>query len=125
MMQRRKFFSLAASIAVLLTFTGCAARSAADPGEMLNVQIQVDNNLRGITGVSIYLLSDTGARRSLGPVESNDRVAYDRMLSFGDYQLIATRVGAEDIVSQRFRVDTDGLVVVWALSQNQLTFAQR
>lgn len=124
-MQRRKFFSLVAPLAVLLALTGCATGSAASSGEMLNVQIQVDNNLRGITGVSVYLLSDTGARRSLGPVESNDRVAYNRVMRFGDYQLLATRVGGEDIVSQRFRVDTDGLVVIWALSQNQLTFAQR
>lgn len=124
-MLRRTFVSLAGSLAVLFVFTGCATSSAANSGEVLNVQIQVDNNLRGITGVSIYLLSDTGSRRSLGPVESNDRVAYDHTLPFGDYQLVATRVGGEDIVSQRFRVDTDGLVVIWALAQNQLTFGQR
>lgn len=124
-MQRRNFVSRAASLVALVAVTGCATSSAVATGETMNVQFQVDNNLRGITGVSVYLLADTGGRRSLGPVESNDRTAYDRTIRAGDYHLLATRVGADDIVSERFRVDTDGLVVVWALSQNQLTFAQR
>jgi hypothetical protein len=124
-MQRRNFPGLAASLIALIAFTGCATSSAVATGEAMNVQIQVDNNLRGITGVSVYLVSDNGGRRSLGPVESNDRNTYDRTLRAGDYQLQATRVGADDILSERFRVDTDGLVVIWALSQNQLTFGQR
>jgi hypothetical protein len=74
--------------------------------------------------VSLYLLSDTGARRSLGPVESNRKAVYNRTLRAGDYQLIATRVGQEDLVSERFRVDTP-VVVSWSLAQNQLTFAER
>src|SRR5690606_32854362 len=114
-----------ASLVAMIAFTGCATSSAVASGESMNVQIQVDNNLRGITGVSVYLLSDNGSRRSLGPVESNDRNSYDRTIRAGDYQLLATRIGGDDILSERFRVDTDGLVVIWALSQNQLTFGQR
>lgn len=124
-MHRRRFMTLAAPLAALLAVAGCATSSAVADGDALNVQIQVDNNLRGITGVSIYLLSDTGGRRSLGPLESNQRNSYDRSLRSGDYQLVASRVGGEDIVSERFRVDTDNLVVIWALAQNQLTFGQR
>lgn len=123
-MQRRIFLSLTALFMIFAT-AGCATSSSVATGETLEVQLQVDNNLRGIAGVSIYLLSDTGGRRSLGPLESNNRQAYDRTLRSGDYQLVASRVGADDIVSERFRVDTDGLVVIWALAQNQLTFAQR
>lgn len=122
-MQRRRLLSLA-TVLVVFAMTGCATSSAAT-GESLAVQLQVDNNLRGISGVSLYLLSDTGGRRSLGPIESNNRQAYERNLRAGDYQLVASRVGAEDIVSERFRVDSDGLVVIWTLEQNQLTFAQR
>lgn len=124
-MHRRRFMTLAGPLAALLAVAGCATSSAVADGDALNVQIQVDNNLRGITGVSVYLLSDTGGRRSLGPLESNQRNSYDRSLRSGDYQLVASRVGGEDIVSERFRVDTDNLVVIWALAQNQLTFGQR
>lgn len=124
-MHRRRFMTLAAPLAAVLAVAGCATSSAVADGDALNVQIQVDNNLRGITGVSVYLLSDSGGRRSLGPLESNQRNSYDRSLRSGDYQLVASRVGGEDIVSERFRVDTDNLVVIWALAQNQLTFGQR
>lgn len=123
-MLRRTFLN---SAAVLLAFavTGCATGSSVASGEALSVQLQIDNNLRGITGVSVYLLSDTGGRRSLGPLESNNKATFDRSLRAGDYQLLATRVGAEDILSERFRVDTDNLVVIWAIAQNQLTFGER
>jgi hypothetical protein len=123
-MLRRTFLNSAA-VLLALAVTGCATGSSVASGEALSVQLQIDNNLRGITGVSVYLLSDTGGRRSLGPLESNNKATYDRSLRAGDYQLLATRVGAEDILSERFRVDTDNLVVIWAIAQNQLTFGQR
>lgn len=124
-MQRRIFLNLASTLLALTVFAGCATTSSVATGEVMNVQLQVDNNLSGITGVSVYLLSDTGGRRSLGPLESNKRESYDRELRAGDYQLLATRVGGEDILSERFRVDSDGLVILWALAQNQLSFGQR
>lgn len=124
-MQRRIFLTLISSLVVLTAAAGCATSSSVATGDAMNVQIQVDNNLRGITGVSVYLLSDRGGRRSLGPLESNNRATYDRELRAGDYQLVASRVGGEDIVSERFRVDTDNLVVIWAIAQNQLTFGER
>jgi hypothetical protein len=115
----------AALLVVVAVFASCATSSSVATGEALSVRLQVDNNLRGITGVTVYLLSDTGGRRSLGNIESNERQTYDRSLRAGDYQLVASRVGADDIISERFRVDTDNLVVIWALAQNQLTFAER
>ncbi|HSK17562.1 MAG TPA: hypothetical protein VK912_00370 [Longimicrobiales bacterium] len=123
-MLRRTFLNSAA-VLLALAVTGCATGSSVATGEALSVQLQIDNNLRGITGVSVYLLSDTGGRRSLGPLESNNKASFDRSLRAGDYQLLATRVGAEDILSERFRVDTDNLVVIWAIAQNQLTFGER
>jgi hypothetical protein len=122
MMLRR--IVLNSAVLVALVSTGCATASSVATGDTLDVQIHVDNNLRGITGVSVYLLSDTGGRRSLGPIESNNRASYSRTLRAGDYQLVATRVGGDDITSERFRVDSDNLVVIWALAQNQLTFAE-
>ena len=121
----RRAFLYSAALLLTLTITGCATTSAVASGEELSVQLQIDNNLPGITGVSVYLLSDRGSRRSLGPLESNDKATYDRTLRAGDYQLLATRVGGDDILSERFRLDSDNVVVIWALAQNQLTFAQR
>ena len=123
-MQRRTFLSLTASLFALIVLAGCATSGSVATGEVMTVQIQVDNNLRGIAGVSVYLLSDRGGRRSLGPLESNARGTYDRELRAGDYQLVASRVGGDDIISERFRIDTD-LVVIWAIAQNQLTFGER
>ena len=108
----------------LLALTGCASRSAVAAGDALAVQLQVDNNLRDITGVSVYLISDSGSRRSLGPVESNRQGSYSYNLRAGDYQLLATRVGAADILSERFRIDAP-VIVVWSLAQNQITFGER
>ena len=123
-MLRRTFLNSAA-VLLALAVTGCATGSSVASGDALSVQLQIDNNLRGITGVSVYLLSDTGGRRSLGPLESNNKATFDRSLRAGDYQLLATRVGAEDILSERFRIDTDNTIVIWAIAQNQLTFGQR
>jgi hypothetical protein len=123
-MLRRTFLNSAA-VLLALAVTGCATGSSVASGDALSVQLQIDNNLRGITGVSVYLLSDTGGRRSLGPLESNNKATFDRSLRAGDYQLLATRVGAEDILSERFRIDTDNIIVIWAIAQNQLTFGQR
>ena len=124
-MQLRRIPSFAVMLIVLLTVAGCATSSAVATGETLDVQLQVDNNLRDITGVSVYLLTDTGARRSLGPIESNRQGAYNRTLRAGTYQLMATRVGGADILSERFRIDTDNLIVIWAIAQNQITFGER
>lgn len=124
-MQLRRLLTIAFIPATLAALAGCATSSAVATGETLNVQLQVDNNLRDITGVSVYLLSDTGARRSLGPVESNRRGAYNRAIRAGTYQLLATRVGDDDILSEHFRVDTDNLIVIWAIAQNQITFGER
>jgi hypothetical protein len=125
MMQLRRIPILAVTLTALMALAGCATSSAVATGETLDVQLQVDNNLRDITGVSVYLLTDTGARRSLGPVESNRQGSYNRALRAGTYQLMATRVGGADILSERFRIDTDNLIVIWAIAQNQITFGER
>ena len=103
----------------------CATSQNVATGAQLNVQLQVDNNLPGITGTSVYLMTEAGSRRSLGPVESNRRVSFDRELRAGTYFLLATQVGDTDITSERFRIDTDGTVVMWNLSANQLAFGQK
>lgn len=124
-MPLRKWSTFAVLLVALTGTAACATSSAVSSGESLNVQLRVDNNLPNIVGLTVYLMSDNGTRRSLGPVESNREAAYDRTLRAGTYQLIATRVGQPDIESERFRLDTDNLVVIWAVAQNQLTFIER
>ena len=111
-------------LTVSLVVAACAS-SGGGSAATYNVQIRVDNNLQGITGISAYLFTETGSRRSLGPVESNRTGTFDRSLRQGDYYLSGTRVGNPDIVSERFRVDTDSLVVMWNVALNQVTFGRR
>lgn len=123
-MQFRKLTLLAVLFAAFAT-AACATSSAVASGAMMNTQLEVQNNLQGITGTSIYLVTETGSRRSLGPVESNQTVTFERRLRANTYYLVATRVGQEDLVSERFRIDTDNMTVTWALGQNQITMRQR
>lgn len=124
MQLRRLTAAASTALALVLIATGgCATSSAVGGGEQLNVQFVVNNNLPGISGVTVYIVSESGGRRSLGPVNSGQRQTYARALRAGDYHLVASRVGAEDITSDRFRLDTDNFMVTWVLQQNQLTFA--
>jgi hypothetical protein len=123
-MQFRKISLLGLALVAALS-AGCATGGAVASGETLSVQIQINNNLQGIQGVSAYLVTETGQRRSLGPVESNRQVTFDRSVRANTYYLVATRVGQSDLVSERFRLDASNMTVVWALGQNQITLQQR
>jgi hypothetical protein len=123
-MRVRKISMLVLALAALGS-AGCATGGAVASGEALNVQFQIDNNLQGIQGVSTYVVTESGQRRSLGPIESNRQATFDRSLRANTYYLVATRVGGNEITSERFRLDTDNITVVWVLGQNQITFRQR
>lgn len=123
-MRTRNVLGLLVAMITLVT-AACATSQNVATGAELTVQLQIDNNLPGITGTSVYLLTEAGNRRSLGPVESNRRVNFDRELRAGTYYFVATRVGQEDLTSERFRIDTDGTIVMWNMSANQVTFATR
>lgn len=124
-MRIRRIPTFAIMLTALMALAGCATSSAVVSGDTLNVQLEVDNNLRDIADVSVYLLTDTGARRSLGPIESHRQGSYNRSVRAGTYQLLATRVGGDDILSERFRIDANNLIVIWAIGQNQITFGER
>lgn len=110
---------------ITLATAACATSQNVATGAELTVQLQVDNNLQGITGTSVYLMTESGTRRSLGPVESNRRVNFDRELRAGTYYLLATRVGEPDLTSERFRIDTDNTIVMWNMSANQISVGTR
>ncbi|CAN5663572.1 hypothetical protein BH23GEM9_BH23GEM9_24180 [soil metagenome] len=120
----RRTFILAALV-VLFT-GGCATTPDPTTGEVMSVEFRIENNLPGIGGVSAYLVvADAGSRQLLGPIESNRTGTYQRTVRTGTYSLVIGRVGASDIVSDRFRLDTDIAVIAWNVSANQLTFGQR
>ena len=112
--------------AMLIAFivAGCATSSSVATGETFDVRLRIDNDLRDISGVTAYVRSEAGVRRSLGPIESNADATFERTLRPGIYQLIAARSGAPDIISEPFRIDAAGMVVSWSLARNQLTFAR-
>jgi hypothetical protein len=123
-MRFRKFSMLALALVATMS-AGCATGGAVASGESLAVQFQINNNLQGIQGISAYVVTETGQRRSLGPVESNREATFERSLRANTYYLVATRVSQPDIVSERFRLDASNVTVVWALGQNQITLQQR
>lgn len=107
---------------LMLIGAAACAQSAVSSGQVLDVTFEIDNNLPNIAGVSAYVVTETGSRRSLGPIESNQRGTFNRSLRAGTYYLLAGRVGADDIASERFRLDTDSITVMWNLSANQIVF---
>jgi hypothetical protein len=114
------------TLLLLLVVGGCASGGAGSTAaDAVSVQIQVDNNLPGITGVVVYLIPQSGGRRSLGPVESNRVGTFDRNLRRGSYTFLASRVGAPDLVSDTFRVDDGDVIVTWHMNTNQVSFSQR
>jgi hypothetical protein len=114
------------TLLLLLVVGGCASGGAGGTAaDAVSVQIQVDNNLPGITGVVVYLIPQSGGRRSLGPVESNRVGSFDRNLRRGAYTFLASRVGAPDLVSDTFRIDDGDIVVTWHMNTNQISFSQR
>jgi hypothetical protein len=114
------------TLLLLLVVGGCASGgTGGTAADAVSVQIQVDNNLPGITGVVVYLVPQSGGRRSLGPVESNRVGTFDRNLRRGAYSFLASRVGAPDLISDTFRVDDGDVIVTWHMNTNQISFTRR
>ena len=115
---------LAVALMTAVAVGGCRTSSAVATGQNLDVTIEIDNNLPGLTGITAFIITETGARRSLGPVNSNQRLSFERSLRAGNYTLVASRVGGADIVSERFRLDSSPVSVFWNVNVNQLTFSR-
>ena len=116
--------SYLASLLLVLVGTGCTTSGAVATGQDLAVTLVVENNLPGLVGVSAFIVTETGSRRSLGPVNSNQRQTFERTLRAGNYQLLVTRAGGADIQSERFRLDTTPVSVSWNINANQLSFSR-
>jgi hypothetical protein len=122
-MKSHKLWYVAALMLTLIG-SGCVTSGAVASGQELAVTIEIENNLPGLVGITTYIVTETGSRRSLGPINSNQRQAYERTLRAGNYYLVASRVGAADIQSERFRLDTTPVGVSWNVMANQLAFSR-
>jgi hypothetical protein len=112
------------ALTLVLAGSSCTTSGAVATGQDLAVTLQVENNLPGLVGITAYVVTDTGNRRSLGPVNSNQRQTFERTLRAGTYFLVASRVGGAEIQSERFRLDTSPVSVAWNVNANQLSFSR-
>src|SRR5688572_17291472 len=75
-MQSRKLWYFAALMIALLG-SGCVTSGAVASRQDLAVTLEIENNLPGLIGISTFIVTETGARRSLGPINSNQRQAFE------------------------------------------------
>ena len=110
----------------VMTLAACASSGGANTGEAYTVPVEVDNNLSGLSGATIYVQRQTGTnRRLLGPAESGQKKTFQWDARDGSYVLVARLTGGQaDIVSDVFQVQ-NGVVVSWNLAQNRLLSGSR
>jgi len=104
---------------------GCAP-TAGSTTDAFVVPIEVDNNLTGLSGASIYINRSTGtSRRLLGPVEAGKKRTFEYDARAGFYRLIARRAMSDDsIVSDTFQLQP-GTMVQWSIPMNRLLTGSR
>jgi len=126
-----------ARVAALLLMTGtalavaaCAAKSGGEAGAASTgfiVPIEVENNLTGLGGASIYISHPSGtSRRLLGPVESGRKRTFEYDAKAGVFKLTARQQGtrADSIVSENFQLQP-GMAVQWSIPMNRLLTGTR
>lgn len=127
-MRSTRTLGLAVIALAAIALAACSAASTGTQGgqDTFLVPIEVDNNLSGLTGATIYIVRSTGTnRRLLGPVESGRKNTFNYDASIGSYRLIARQgVGMDSIVSEQFRLDP-GVYVQWSLGVNRLLLGTR
>lgn len=111
-------------VAAAMLGAGCATAASTDDTPV-QVQFNIENNRPGLGGVTAFLVTPAGARVSFGPIESNRTGSWTRTVRPGLYTLVAGRVGGDDIVSERFRIEAQTAVISWNLNANQLVFGER
>src|SRR3972149_4028676 len=95
--------------AVSMTLAACAASTGggAAEGTGFIVPIEVENNLSGLSGTSVYIARSTGTgRRLLGPVETGRKRTFEYDAREGMYRLTAKQqgIGQDSIVSDAFQL---------------------
>jgi hypothetical protein len=127
----------AAPVALLMLVTvaglglaACAAKTGTGAGAATTgfvVPIEVENNLSGLVGTSIYITRSSGTgRRLLGPVENGQKRTFEYDAVAGTFKLIARQQGvrADSIVSDNFQLQP-GMAVQWLIPTNRLLVGSR
>jgi hypothetical protein len=124
---RVAFLSLIA--ATTTSLAACAASTGAGGADSASfiVPIEVENNLSGLEGTSIYIARSSGTgRRLLGPVESGRKRSFEYDAREGTYRLTAKQQGirSDSIVSDAFQLQP-GMVIQWSVPTNRLLTGRR
>jgi hypothetical protein len=97
----------------------CASTGSSSAGAgSASVTFAIDNNLSGLAGATVYLVRDSGTRRTVGMVQSGRRMEFTESVRPGTYHLVAGGVAGGDLESERFRLEPGSLVVSWDLRAN-------
>jgi hypothetical protein len=100
-------------------FAACASTGSSSAGAgSASVTFAIDNNLSGLAGATVYLVRDSGTRRTVGMVQSGRRMEFSESVRPGTYYLVAGGVAGGDLESERFRLEAGNLVVSWDLRAN-------
>ena len=117
---RRARFALAVLFALVLPLQGCSLFRNSNHAE--GVDVVVDNNLSIPTPLTIYVVSDIGARQLVGTVSPGRRAAlhFRAATITGNYRLVA-RVSSQtrgDYLTSNSVALTGGETVTWEIRNN-------
>ena len=113
---------LALSVAAV---AGCATAGGRTEGATIPIQLQVNNNLRLPTDLTVYAVTRAGNRTLLGGVHPGATANLTfKPVSFSEpYRLLATTPNGRSIRSQSFSVVSDMTgAIVWTLVPNIVGF---
>jgi hypothetical protein len=119
------------TVAAGTALAACAAKTGGDQAGAAAtgfvVPIEVENNMDGLSGASIYISRSTGSsRRLLGPVETGRKRTFQYDAREGMYRLTARPQGirGDSVVSDVFQLQP-GMVVQWTIPTNRLLTGTR
>lgn len=122
-MRAARTLALMLGATTALALAACAANTeGTQAGEdTFVVPIEIDNNLSGLAGTSIFIARSTGSgRRLLGPIESGQKKTFSYDARPGMYRLTAkSGMRSDSIVSEQFQLFA-GTSVNWSLAANRI-----
>jgi hypothetical protein len=115
----------ALTLATAFAVAACATVRGRSEGPTVPIDVEVHNNLRLPTDLTVYAVSSGGNRTLLGGVPPNGTVTLKfKPIAFTEpYRLLARRSLGRDIRSQSFIVGSDMTgAIIWTLIPNIVGF---
>lgn len=116
----RKWF---AAVAVVAMAGGCASAPAAEAAADGASVITVENNLTSFSDVTVYVVPQSGVRRSLGSVTSGATAEFSYS-ERGVISLVAQPTTGNPVTSERVNIAGPSQIR-WVLQTNRLTQGRR